>query len=46
MAEEADKDSKTEEATEKKIRDSLDKGQCPSRASCRPLLPSWRSWPS
>ena len=29
MAEEADKDSKTEEATEKKIRDSLDKGQVP-----------------
>jgi len=29
VAEEADKDSKTEEATEKKIRDSLDKGQVP-----------------
>jgi flagellar biosynthetic protein FlhB len=29
MAESADKDSKTEEATEKKIRDSMDKGQVP-----------------
>jgi flagellar biosynthetic protein FlhB len=29
MAESADKDSKTEAATEKKIRDSLDKGQTP-----------------
>ncbi|MBW7946187.1 MAG: EscU/YscU/HrcU family type III secretion system export apparatus switch protein, partial [Sphingomonadaceae bacterium] len=29
MAEQSDKDSKTEEATEKKIRDSLDKGQVP-----------------
>ena len=29
MAESADKDSKTEEATEKKIRDSIDKGQTP-----------------
>lgn len=29
MAEQADKESKTEEATEKKIRDSLDKGQVP-----------------
>ena len=29
MAEEADKDSKTEEATEKKIRDSIEKGQVP-----------------
>lgn len=29
MAEASDKDSKTEEATEKKIRDSLDKGQIP-----------------
>lgn len=29
MAEEADKDSKTEEATEKKIRDSIEKGEVP-----------------
>ncbi len=29
MAESSDKDSKTEEATEKKIRDSIDKGQTP-----------------
>jgi len=29
MAEQSDKDSKTEEATEKKIRDSIDKGQTP-----------------
>lgn len=29
MAEQADKDSKTEEATEKKIRDSMEKGQVP-----------------
>ena len=29
MADPADKDSKTEEATEKKVRDSLDKGQIP-----------------
>ncbi len=29
MAEGADKESKTEEATEKKIRDSIDKGQLP-----------------
>lgn len=29
MAEQADKESKTEEATEKKIRDSLEKGQVP-----------------
>jgi flagellar biosynthetic protein FlhB len=30
MAESADKDSKTEEATEKKIRDTIDKGKTPS----------------
>lgn len=29
MADQADKDSKTEEATEKKVRDSIDKGQTP-----------------
>lgn len=29
MADSADKDSKTEEATEKKVRDSIDKGQTP-----------------
>ena len=29
MAESADKDSKTEEATEKKIRDAVEKGQLP-----------------
>ena len=29
MAEQTDKDSKTEEATEKKIRDSIEKGQQP-----------------
>ncbi len=29
MADDTDKESKTEEATEKKIRDSLDKGQVP-----------------
>ena len=30
MSESADKDSKTEEATEKKIRDTIDKGKTPS----------------
>lgn len=29
MSEEADKDSKTEEATEKKVKDSIEKGQVP-----------------
>ncbi|MDQ2705447.1 MAG: EscU/YscU/HrcU family type III secretion system export apparatus switch protein, partial [Pseudomonadota bacterium] len=30
MAEDVDKDSKTEEATEKKIRDAVEKGQLPN----------------
>ena len=29
MAEQSDKESKTEEATEKKVRDSIEKGQVP-----------------
>src|SRR5690349_20457778 len=30
MAEDSDKDSKTEEATEKKVRDTIEKGQLPN----------------
>jgi len=40
VAEEADKDSKTEEATEKKIRDSIDKGEVPFARE----LPSFASF--
>lgn len=40
MAESADKDSKTEEPTEKKIRDTVEKGQLPSSREA-PLLASF-----
>ena len=40
MAEIADKDSKTEEATEKKIRDTIEKGQMPHSKEA-PILASF-----
>ena len=40
MAESADKDSKTEEATEKKIRDAVEKGQLPHSKEA-PILASF-----
>ncbi len=44
MADAVDKDSKTEEATEKKIRDTIEQGKLPIRGKRRSWHPLSRSW--